>query len=114
MVVAVVGLGFFGFRYYRCRQKSAALRRQVESIKHDAQETLKIGTKKADLDRFFAAHNIPFSIVESQAYGSIQTTGCAPFGCGTDAAVIFVRVKLDEQGFVMEEPTVRAMYTNCL
>jgi hypothetical protein len=108
-IVVIMGFSWLGFTKYRCSQRNAALGRQVESIKHDAQETLKIGSRKADLDRFFAAHGIPFSIVESQAFGSIQTTGCAPFGCSSDAAFITIRVKLDELGSVKQEPTVGAI-----
>jgi hypothetical protein len=57
---------------------------------------------------------MPFRIFESEAFGSIETSGCAPFGCGSDVAVISVHVKLDEAGAAIEEPRVGGIYTNCL
>jgi hypothetical protein len=62
--------------------------RRVESIEHDAHERLKIGTKKGDVSRFFAENRIPFTIVEFEAIGTLQTSGCAPLGCGADSALI--------------------------
>jgi hypothetical protein len=35
-------------------------------------------------------------------------------GCGTDEALIGVRVKVDAEGTVTGEPKVVDMYTNCL
>jgi hypothetical protein len=83
-------------------------------MKQDIPDQLKIGTKKADVTRFFREHSIPLTIDASYAYGSIQTSGCAPFGCGTDSFLIGVRVKLDEAGAVTEEPIVGGIYTDCL
>jgi hypothetical protein len=77
--------------------------RQVENIKEDAHERLKIGTKKADVARFFAELSIPLTISESEARGTLWTSGCAPFGCGSDPA-----------SAVTEEPTVIGIYTDCL
>jgi hypothetical protein len=88
--------------------------RRVETIKQDAHERLKIGTKKADVSRFFAQHGIPFTIVDSQAIGTLRTSGCAPLGCGTDAALIGIRVKLDPVGTVTEEAITVGLYTDCL
>jgi len=113
-IVAIAGVSWFGLRQYNCQQRHAAFGRQVEIIKHDAHAQLKLGTKKADVARFFTEHNIPFAISESLASGFIETSGCAPFGCGSDAALINVRVKLDEAGAVTEEPAVVGIYTNCL
>jgi hypothetical protein len=118
-VLAIVGVSWFGLRQYNCQQRNAAFRRQIETIKRDAHAQIKVGTKKPDVVQFFARHNIPFtisefSISESLASGFTHTSGCAPFGCGSDVAVINVRVKLDEAGTAAEEPTVVGMYTNCL
>lgn len=89
--------------------------RRVESIKPDANEQLKIGTKQGDVARFFTIHDIPFHITKSEALGTLETIGgCAPLGCGTDSALIGVRVKLDETGTVVGEPSVVTLYTNCL
>jgi hypothetical protein len=46
--------------------------------------------------------------------GTLYTSGCGPLGCGTDSALIGVRVKLDSAGAVAEKPTVVGMYTDCL
>ena len=113
-VLAIVGVSWFGLRQYNCQQRNAAFRRQIETIKRDAHAQIKVGTKKPDIAQFFVKHNIPFSISESLASGFTHTSGCAPFGCGSDVAVINVRVKLDEAGTAAEEPTVVGMYTNCL
>src|SRR5882762_8732980 len=146
-IVVIVGVSWLGLRYFRsqidCKKLSAAFARQVENIKEDAHERLKIGTKKADVARFFAEHSIPFTISEmvngmlcstkkadvarffaehsipftiseSEAKGTLWTSGCAPFGCSSDSALIGVSVKLDPAGAVTEEPTVIGMYTDCL
>ena len=118
-VVVIGSVGWFGLNQYRrhmdCKQRNAAFERRIESIKQDAHEQLKIGTKQLDVTRFFTGHGIPFGITNSEAIGTLQTTGgCAPLGCGTDAALIGVRVKLDEEGTVTGEPTVVYLYTNCV
>lgn len=86
----------------------------MEIIKRDAHAQIKLGTTKSDVARFYKEHNIPFIISESVASGSVETSGCAPFGWGSDVALIVVNVKLDETGAATEEPTVGAIYTNCL
>jgi hypothetical protein len=113
-IVFITGGGWFGFKRYRCQHRSAAFRRRIENIRADAHEQLKIGTARPEVSRFFSEHNIPFEIVNSEAYGTLQTTGCAPIGCGTDEAIIGVRVQLDATGSVTNEPKVVDMYTNCL
>jgi hypothetical protein len=113
-IVVIAAVSWFGFREYHCKLRGAAFTRQVESIKRDATEELKIGTNKTGVARFFAEHNIPFAILESEAFGSLRTSGCAPLGCGTDRAFIGVNVKLDEAGRVTETPNVFGMYQDCL
>ena len=113
-LVAIVGVSWFGLRQYNCQQRHAAFGRQVGIIKRDAHAQIKLGTTKSDVARFYKEHNIPFTISESVASGSVETSGCAPFGCGSDVALIVVNVKLDETGTATEEPTVGAIYTNCL
>jgi hypothetical protein len=112
-IVAIAGVSWFGLRQYNCQQRHAAFGRRVEIIKDDAHAQLKLGTKKSDVARFFTEHNFPFTVFGSEASGTIQTSGCAPFGCGSDVAIISVHVKFDEAGDVTEEPTVVGMYTNC-
>ena len=97
-----------------CKQRGAAYEKQVENIKQDAQNRLKIGTKKADVAKFFTEHSIPFDFFESEALGTLSTSGCAPFGCGTDSAEIGVSVKLSQAGVVTEKPKVVALYTDCV
>jgi len=114
VLVAIVAVSWFGRRQYNCQQRKEAFRRQIESIKQDAHAQIGPGTKKSDVARFFAEHNIPFSIVGAEAFGTLSTSGCAPFGCGSDAAVIRVHVKLDEAGAATGEAKVGGIYTNCL
>ncbi len=119
VLVAIVSVSWFGLRQYNCQQRNAAFGRQIETIRQDAHAQIRPGTKKSDVAQFFARHNISFSIsqftsTESLASGFIETSGCAPFGCGSDVAVINVRVKLDETGAATEEPAVVGLYTNCL
>jgi hypothetical protein len=74
VIVVIAGLSLFGLREYRCKLRGVVFARQVESLKRDAAEELKIGTNKSEVARFFAAHKIPFAILESEAYGSLRTT----------------------------------------
>ncbi|PYU46881.1 MAG: hypothetical protein DMG53_10850 [Acidobacteria bacterium] len=111
-------MSWLGLRYFRsqidCKKLDAAFARQVENIKEDAHKRLKIGTKKADVARFFAELSISLTISGSEARGTLWTSGCAPFGCGSDSALIGVSVKLDPAGAVTEEPTLIGIYTDCL
>lgn len=86
----------------------------MEKLKKDAHQTLKIGAKKQDVIRFFAENDIPVTFVEGEATGTIYTAGCAPSGCGSDDALLGLRVKVDDEGTVISEPVVGAIYTNCL
>lgn len=117
-IVVVVAVSWFALKLCRdqiaCNKRSAAFVLRVESIEHDANEKLSIGTKSSDVSRFFAEHGMPLQIVESEAFGTLYTVGCGPLGCGTDSALIGVRVKLDSAGAVTEKPKVIGMYTNCL
>ena len=72
------------------------------------------------LSPVYKEHEIPFEVLRFgdrgfQAIGTLYTMGgCAPLGCGTDAALIGVRVQVDAEGTVTGEPEVVDMYTNCL
>ena len=117
--VVIVGAAWFGIKQYRrhidCQRRDAAFERRIQNIKRDAHEQLKIGTKKADVNRFFTAHGIPFDTRGSEAIGTLYTTGgCAPLGCGTDRALIGVCVKLDADGTVTDEPVVVSLYEDCV
>ena len=113
-VVVIAGVIWLGLREYHCKLRGVAFARQVESIERDAAVELKSGTNKTEVIRFFAKHNSPFAMLESEAFGSIRTSGCAPLGCGTDKAFIGVHVKLDGSGRVTEAPKVFGMYQDCL
>lgn len=117
-IVVVAALSWFALELCReqiaCNKRGAAFAQRVESIERDANEELSIGAKSADVSRFFAEHGIPFEIVESEVIGTLFTVGCGPLGCGTDSALIGVRVKLDSAGAVAEKPKVVEMYTSCM
>jgi hypothetical protein len=102
------------YRSTACKQRGAAYQARVKSLKQVALEQLKIGTKKADVVRFFAENKFPLSFDKSEATGTIYTTGCSPFGCGTDEALIGISVDLDEAGNVKSKPVVVGFYMNCL
>lgn len=114
VVMAVVGIAWMGVRSFRCWRRGEAFSRQVQSIRADANQQLKIETKREDVARFFEQHSVPFVTYENMAEGGLSTTGCAPFGCGADRAMLRVQVKLDAAGAVTEEPRVFGMYLDCL
>lgn len=97
-----------------CKQRGATYRARVEKLKREAHEKLKIGTKKDAAIRFFQENGVPVTFSGKEASGTIYTKGCAPSGCGSDDALIGLRVKVDEAGTVVAEPVVGAIYTNCL
>lgn len=106
-----------------CKQRAAQYAARVEKLKRDAHDNLKIGTKKQDVILFFKENGLPVDFVKVtyepsgkvyEATGTISTTGCAPFGCGSDDALLGLQVKVDEAGTVISEPEVGALYTNCL
>jgi hypothetical protein len=117
-IVIVAVASWIGVKLYRnqvaCNKRGMAFELRVESIERDADEKLSIGTTSGDVARFFAEHDIPFQIVDSEAMGTLYTSGCGPLGCGTDSALIEVRVKLDSTGTVTEKPTVLGGYTDCM
>jgi len=112
-LVLIVGC-WIGFKDYRCRRRNDVFGKQIEDFRRDAREKLKAGTKQAELSRFFEEHHANLRIVESEAFGTVLTRGCAPLGCSTDAAIISIRVKLDKSGSVQEASVISGMYTNCL
>jgi hypothetical protein len=113
-VAVIAGAIWLERRHLDCKRRSAAFVKQVEDIRRDAREELKVGANKADVARFYQEHGIHFFVSNSEATGTLLTSGCSPLGCGTDEALIGVRVKLNEQGTVIEEPQVVDLYENCL
>jgi hypothetical protein len=118
LVAAVVaGAIWLERRHLACQRRGAAFSRQVEQIRRGASEEMKVGASKADVERFYEQRGIQFQVIEvtsPEAVGTIFTTACSPFGCGTDEAFIVVRVKLSPEGVVIEEPRVLPGYKNCL
>lgn len=120
ILTALLGLtslqlvGLHAFRSATCKQRGAAHAARVEKLKHDAHENLKVGTKKESVLKFFRENGLPVEFAEGEAVGTIHTTGCAPFGCGSDDALLGLRVKVDNDGNVIGEPVVGGLYTNCL
>jgi hypothetical protein len=99
-IIFVAGIGWFGVKQYRCKQRGAAFSRRVKIVKQDARRQLIVGTNKDEVARFYTEHEIPFEVVRIPdvgflAIGTLYTIGgCAPLGCGNDNALIGVRVKL--------------------
>jgi len=117
LLIAGAGLRWLQVIRYRnllCKQRGAALTERVNRIRHEANDKPRIGARKNDVINFFAENGIPLTFDRSSASGSLMTSGCAPFGCGLDSALIGVRVDLDEEGAVKSEPVVVGMYTDCL
>ncbi|HWC15689.1 MAG TPA: hypothetical protein VG498_01685 [Terriglobales bacterium] len=101
-------------RTSECKRRGDAYLARVEKLKQDAHDKLKIGAPREKVAQFFADNGIPVTFVKGEATGTIYIKGCAPRGCGTDDALLGLRVKVDEAGAVISEPTVGALYTNCL
>ncbi len=112
IVVVLCGLGVA--RYRDCHQRGEAFRSRVNSIKHAAELRLPIGATKEDVVHFFADVNFPLHFDEVGASGTIYTTGCSPFGCAKDSAMIQIQVAVDSKGTVQSKPLVRGGYTDCI
>ncbi len=117
-VVIVLLISSIGclYRYHSaaCKQRGAALSARVKTLEREAHEKLKIGTKRDAVVRFFAENGIPVTFSRDEASGTIYPSGCAPSGCGSDAALLGLRVRVDDAGTVVSEPVGGALYTNCL
>jgi hypothetical protein len=115
IVVALCGLGLtLHRRSIACKERRFALIQRLETLKRDVHDTLTPGTKKDVVVRFLAKRNIHQTAEGDQVWGRIRTSGCAPFGCTSDAFFIVVRVDLDDAGTVKSEPTVSGIYTDCM
>jgi hypothetical protein len=62
------------------------------------------------LIRFYQENGLPVSFgkfLNGYEYeGTITTKGCAPAGCGSDRAILGLRVKADSNGTVVGESVV--------
>jgi hypothetical protein len=104
-----------------CRERGAGYEARVEKLRRDAHQRLTIGTKKDAVVRFFTDNSLPVTFIApeatgipGEATGTIRITGCAPSGCGSDAAILVLQVEVDTSGTVLSEPRVSATYTDCL
>jgi hypothetical protein len=97
-----------------CIERGKAYDARVEKLERDAAEVLKVGTKKDVVIRFFQDNGIPPAFVGNEVTGTIYFKGCAPSGCGSDDALLGLRVQVDKEGTVTEKPIVGALYRNCL
>jgi hypothetical protein len=105
----------------RCKQRAADFQAKEQRIEANAKISLKPGTKKAGVIAFFASEKIPMNSYQiagrNEVSGEIYVKGiaeCASVACGDDAAMIGVRVNVDENGTVVSDPVVVGMYTDCL
>ena len=69
--------------------------------------------QKKAVVRFFADNGIPITFSPNEVSGIIDTNGCSPMSCGTDAVWIRLRVRVDEKGSVTSKPDVDSMYIDC-
>ncbi len=121
-IVSAVAVGLFGLkqrlRQMDCDKRNTAFSLRVTAIEQDAHQQLTVGTKKDDVARFYTQHGIPFQIVwinniGYEAIGTLYTVGgCAPLGCGTNNALIGVRVRVDSYGTVTGDPEIVSIYTD--
>jgi hypothetical protein len=121
VTLAILAWGYwqFGWMFYRyhsaaCKQRGEAYSLRIENLKRDARERLRVGTPKEEVIRFYKENGLPISLYGDEYEGTITIDGCAPAGCGSDAAFLGLHVKADSTGAVASEPKVGAFYTNCL
>jgi hypothetical protein len=106
----------------RCKMRQAEFNSQADRLEANAMKLLKMGTKKREVVQFFESENIPVTFEPlDQGYEAVGTiylkgdAGCFSLACGDDAALIGVRVDVDEEGTVISAPVVVGpMYTDCL
>jgi hypothetical protein len=65
-VILVLGYVLFGWMFYRyqctdCKERGKAYGIRVERLKRDARTTLRVGTHKEDVIRFFQENGLPVS-----------------------------------------------------
>ncbi len=83
LLISSVGC-MYRYRSANCKKRGDAYSARVETLKREAHEKLKIGTKKDAVIRFFAENGIPLTFNRDEASGTIYTSGCAPSGCGSE------------------------------
>jgi hypothetical protein len=112
-----VGLSWY-CGHSQCERRGAALDAKIENLKQEAPRSIVIGTKRADILRFFRENGLHASFYELGSpqliVGTASEVGCShSFGCGNQVG-IRVEVKVDGQGSAVSAPTVDSMYTDCM
>lgn len=118
-VILVAGYVLFGWMFYRyqsaeCRERGKRYSERAGKLERDANDVLKVGTRKDAVIRFFQDNGIAPTFDRNKITGTIFMKGCAPAGCGSDDALLGLRVEVDKEGTVTSKPSVGAIYTNCL
>jgi len=112
-IVAASLAGSCGYRYNYNRAE-AAFQARAEQLRRDAHDSLKIGTPKEGVLRFFSENDLGGWSDQSHAWGHVSTTrGCSRgLACsiGSGGGRIDVVVTLDEKGEVNSEPVVTQSY----
>ena len=115
-VVVLVGCHtpFYRYQNAECKQRGKTYAERAEHLKHEAGEVLKVGAKRQVVMSFFEQQGLPATFTGNEITGTIRLKGCAPAGCGTDDAILGLRVEVDKEGTVVSKPIVGAIYTNCM
>jgi hypothetical protein len=117
LVVIGGSLFWIGIRQHlrkeACKQRGAALNARVELLRQQANAQLQIGSRKNSVVRFLTEKGFHVDVIGSDIEGTEFTNGCAPLGCGTDDAIIGIRVSVGRDGTLVSEPVVISMYTSC-
>lgn len=115
VVASVIGLSVYRYHRNNSREGGEYSNAIVEARMREAYDAkLKIGTKKDAVVRFFTENGIKVTFSQNEASGIINATGCSPLGCGTDRALIRLRMNVDENGSVTSKPEVDGMYADCV
>ncbi len=121
LVTASAG-GYWGWGLYQehqaCLRRGAALDARIERLKREANERLKIGTRKEDAVRFLKENGM--SVAFYAVYGPTRiegmTTqrGCVQiFGCG-DEVTIVLDADVDAEGTVVGAPRFDERLMDCM
>ena len=121
VVLAIVLAGWIIFRWrsVACKQRGLALDHRVATLRREAHDKLKVGTKKSDVVRFFTQNGFSYndSVVEidnhNELEGYIFALGCSDVGCW-DAAEIRIELDVDQLGTVQSAPVVKLVYPDCM
>ena len=112
VIVSILGM-WWCRREQECRRRNGQLTAQKESVRIALSRALPRGSTLDQVNAFYSKISVEPFTLGSERNGTIYTSGCGPFRCGSDAALIGITVKLDSNERV-ESTNVMAMYTDCL